>query len=144
MIMAKATIVDHSIVKGVSRGHEILFDAPEFRGGQDAGIEQPEGLLASLAACYLEWVRRHAEKFGIELIDAEVICEGELAISRDMKWEMGYRTGFKNIKTTYNVKANNSDEEVKNFIQLMNELCIVGSTLHYPPTLDYEVNILDN
>lgn len=141
-LKAKAKIVDHSVVVGESRGHTLLFDAPSARGGQDKGIEQPEGMLASLAACYLEWVRKHAKRFGINLIEVEVECEGDLAISRDMKWKLGQRTGFTNIRTNYKIKADNSDEEIQEFVNLMNELCIVGNTLLYPPELTHSIEVL--
>jgi putative redox protein len=57
------------------RGHALIADEPEARGGNDAGPTPQEILTAALASCTAVTVEMYADRKGWELGDLEVTAE---------------------------------------------------------------------
>lgn len=91
-------------------------------------------LMCTLAACKCITARIHAEKQGIRLHDIKVSCNGV----HDAAAFFGAKDaipGFTEIKTTYQIKADNTPEEIERFSKFVDQNCPIGYTLHNPPKM---------
>jgi putative redox protein len=58
--------------EATSRGHAVILDEPEEVGGDDAGLNPYELLLAALGGCVAITLRMYARRKGWDLQDVEV------------------------------------------------------------------------
>ena len=78
-IHATVTQIDHSVSRATVRGHELLIDRPEAKGGQDKGPMGGEALLMGLGGCFMSNLLAAAIARDVRLADARVEIEGDLA-----------------------------------------------------------------
>ena len=71
--------------KGVSsseaeaRGHSLVMDRPEAKGGENCGMMGGEALLSGLGGCFMSNLLAAAVARGVELKDAEAEIYAEVA-----------------------------------------------------------------
>ncbi len=121
-----------------ARNHEIVQDLPESAGGKDAGPLPTELILASYGGCIGIVGRFHAKRLGIDLKGMEIIIEGDY----DVRGFMGedVKPGFTEIRVKVIVDApNNSEEEIKKFVEFVEKHCPIGDTLVSPTKIVVEV-----
>ncbi|MGB5251826.1 MAG: OsmC family protein [Sedimenticolaceae bacterium] len=77
-ILATVTQLDHSASQGEVRGHQLIIDRPEAKGGQDKGPMGGEALLMGLGGCFMSNLLAAALARDIRLRDARADIEGDL------------------------------------------------------------------
>ena len=78
-ILTTLTQLDHSASQGEVRGHQLVIDRPEAKGGQDKGPMGGEALLMGLGGCFMSNLLAAALARDIRLRDARADIEGDLA-----------------------------------------------------------------
>lgn len=71
--------LDSTASKGQARGHEIVMDRPEAKGGQNKGPMGGEALLLGLGGCFMSNLLAAAKARDIEISDARAAVSGEIA-----------------------------------------------------------------
>jgi putative redox protein len=83
MEMATATVtveqISGSASKGNARGHEVVMDRPEAKGGTNKGMMGGEAMLSGLGGCFMSNLLAAAKARNIELKNASVDIEGDMA-----------------------------------------------------------------
>lgn len=77
-VRATVTQLDDSASAGEARGHRLVMDRPEAKGGQDQGPMGGEALLMGLGGCFMSNLLAAARARGVAIRDARVDLEGEL------------------------------------------------------------------
>ena len=78
-VYATVTQLDHSASDAEARGHHLIVDRPEPKGGQDKGPMGGEALLMGLGGCFMSNLLAAAIAREIDLRDARAEIEGDLA-----------------------------------------------------------------
>jgi putative redox protein len=78
-IHASVRQIDYSASRGEARGHHLVMDRPQAKGGQDQGPMGGEALLMGLGGCFMSNLLAAAKAREIQLQNAEVQLAGELA-----------------------------------------------------------------
>jgi len=131
--MAEKTVATASWKQGVAftiriRGHELLTDLPQEKGGQDLGPTPPELLLASLASCSGIFAKMFADREGIAADGIEVTVEAETLSAPT-------RLGNFRVRVTIPGLPEGKRAKAKAFV----ESCLVGQTLKVANSIDLEL-----
>lgn len=121
--------------------NHVIFDEPEAMGGKDLGMNPCEGLLSSLGACQTMAGKAFAKARGINLKDIWVEVEGDIDLSGFMGVE-GVKIGFQEIRSTIHISADNTQEEIQDFVRFIERTCPVGDTINNPATIVAIPNII--
>lgn len=78
-IHATVTQLDHSASAAEVRGHRLVIDRPQAKGGQDKGPMGGEALLMGLGGCFMSTLLAAAKARDLTLRGVKVELEGELA-----------------------------------------------------------------
>lgn len=140
----KTTTAEVTLENGVqvsckSRNFEITLDEPRSSGGTDAGMNPVEALLNSLGACLTIVAKTFAEAKNIHLKSFKVGLEGELDPDGHMGKNPNAKKGFSKIKSTFHVEADNTEEEIKDFIDFVNYTCPVHDTIANTPEFETKI-----
>lgn len=130
---------DGLTVHGKARGHEFIIDEPESDGGADKGITPVEALFGGLGACKSIVARVHAENQGIQLNGIKIDVSGSLDPDGFLDINPDVKIGFQDIKTTYHIDADNTKEEIEQFVQFIEDHCPVLDTIVNTPELSVEI-----
>jgi uncharacterized OsmC-like protein len=102
-------------------------DEPPILLGEDKGPNPVEYLLKALAGCVTSALVYHAAAKGIEIEEVECAVQGEIDLQGFLGIRDDVRNGYQNIRMMYKIKADVSDEE-------LNDLVNLGPT--FSPTFD--------
>lgn len=136
---AEVTLESGVRVSCKSRGFEITLDEPKSSGGTNEGMNPVEALLNSLGACLTIVAKSFAKVKKINLKSFKVDLEGELDPDGYMGKNPNAKKGFSKIKTTFYVEADNTEEEIKDFIDFVNHTCPVHDTIVNTPEFETEI-----
>jgi putative redox protein len=70
---------DHSSSRGEVRGHSLVMDRPEAKGGQDKGPMGGEAILMGLGGCFMSNLLAAARARDVEISEARAEIAGELS-----------------------------------------------------------------
>jgi len=114
-------------MKCESGNHTMLLDEPLKAGGTDLAMNPVEALLSALGACKCinAWI--FAEQFGINLKDIVFEMEGDIGALE--KVDNCLPLIFKSIHTKITVFSDNTEEEIKKFIEYIELRCPVRNTI---------------
>ena len=76
---ATGTQLAHSASTGDARGHRLVMDRPEAKGGQNKGPMGGEALLMGLGGCFMSNLLAAAAARDIRLENASAVIEGDIA-----------------------------------------------------------------
>lgn len=124
-----------------ARNKSFILDEPEELGGSNGGMNPGEALLSALGGCKYIIAKMFYEKLKINLQEIRVEMEGEIDAD-GLNGENNIKIGFSNITTKYYIKANNSKEEIENFIEYIEDHCPMKDTIYNRPKMDTKINIL--
>jgi uncharacterized OsmC-like protein len=93
-------------------------DEPAVLLGQDQAANPVEYLLHALAACLTTSMVYHAAARGIQIDEIESSLEGDLDLHGFLELDKNVRKGFQGIRVNFKVKADVSDERLKEIVQL--------------------------
>lgn len=125
------------------REFEILMDEPEALGGTNAAMNPIEGLLSSIGGCKVIVAKCFAKMNKIKLESIEIKVEGDLDPDGFMGKNPNAKVGLTRIKSIYIIKADNTEEEIKNFVSFIERTCPVIDTIVNSPVTEEEIVISD-
>jgi uncharacterized OsmC-like protein len=112
---------------------ETVFDAdhPEVFAAQDRGITPIEYILVALASCLTAGVAAVAQNRGIQLNSVEATVEGNHDI-RGILGDTDVRNGYNDIKVTFDIDADATDEEIEALVAQSQKRSAVFDALTNP------------
>jgi uncharacterized OsmC-like protein len=112
---------------------ESVFDAdhPDVFAAEDRGITPIEYLLVGLASCLTAGVAAVAQNRGIQLRSVESTVEGNHDI-RGILGDTDVRNGFNDIKVTFNIDADASEQEIEALVAQSQKRSAVFDALTNP------------
>ncbi|SHM77677.1 OsmC family protein [Gracilibacillus kekensis] len=138
---ASSQLKEKYLVENTARQHRVLVDEPASLGGKDEAMNPVELLLSALGSCQSIVARTYAEKFDIDLIDFKVELEGDINLDGFFD-KANVRPGYSDIRATYFIKTNASEEKVAEFVKFLEAHCPVGDTIENTVNFSssYQVN----
>lgn len=127
-----------------SRGFSFLLDEPKAWGGSGEGLSPLETLLSAIGACKCVVAKGFAKSQKINLIDIKIKMEGELDTDGFSGKNKAAKIGFSKITSKFYINANNTQEEIHNFIDFIEKTCPVLDTLVNTPDFATEVHISES
>jgi uncharacterized OsmC-like protein len=120
---------------------EAVFDAdhPEIFAAQDQGITPIEYLLVGLASCLTAGVASVAQNRGIQLNSVESTVEGNHDIRGILGVDSDVRNGFNDIKVTFTIDADASQQEIEALVAQSQKRSAVFDALTNPTEVTVEV-----
>lgn len=104
-------------------------------GGDGTLLCSGDMLLQALAACAGVTLRAVATSLGIELRGGTVHVEGDLDFRGTLGVDKQAPVGFKEVRTTFDLETDASEEERATLLRLTERYCVVYQTLATPPSL---------
>jgi len=119
----------HGAMQDIERPQSFLLHADEHAIllGRDQGPNAGEYLLHALAACVTSTLIYHAAARGIVIEAVESKVEGDVDLRGFLGIDKSVRNGFENIRMSFEIAADLSDDE-------LHELAQLGPT--FSPVLD--------
>ena len=121
--MATATVtveqISSTASKGTARGHQLVMDRPEAKGGTDEGMMGGEALLNGMGGCFMSNLLAAAKARNIELGNARADIEGDMADAPSR---------FTAIRMTVSARCN-PPEELSKLVTIAERGCIAVNTL---------------
>jgi uncharacterized OsmC-like protein len=119
----------HGALQDIERAQSFQLHADEhpILLGRDQGPNAGEYLLHALAACVTSTLIFHAAARGIVIEEVESKVEGDIDLRGFLGTDKSVRNGFQNIRMSFHICADVSDEEFQ-------ELAKLGPT--FSPVLD--------
>ncbi len=107
------------------RGHAVIIDRPEAKGGSNAGPMGGELLLAALAGCFASNLYAAIDAREADLSNVHITVEGDLS-------ETPAR--YETIRMHVTANGNDADQLTK-LVTMSERACIVANTLKTSVTL---------
>jgi putative redox protein len=131
--MATATVtveqISNTASRGNARGHQLVMDRPEAKGGTNQGMMGGEAVLNGLGGCFMSNLLAAAEARNIELINARADIEGDMADAPSR---------FTAIRMSVSAQCN-SHEELAKLAAIAERGCIAVNTLRAAVELSIKV-----
>ena len=110
----------HGACQNLSRKEAFTIEAdePVLLLGNDLAPNPVEYLLKALAACVTSSMVYHAAAKGIVLEEVESKLEGDIDVRGFLGLDKNVRNGYQNIRISFKIKANVSDEELQELVKL--------------------------
>lgn len=105
-------------------------------------MNQVEALLSALGACKIIVARSFAEANHIQLEDIKIELTGELDPDGFTGKNPDAKVGFSKITSKFIIKADNTEEEIAQFVHFIETHCPVNDTILNAPTLATEIETL--
>lgn len=102
-----------------ARDFSYCIDEPQVLGGTDLGMTPVEALLAAIGACQCIVAKFFSAQKGIDLKDIKINMVGELDADRFLGENDKAELGFSTIVSKFHIKANNSESEIREFIDFV-------------------------
>jgi uncharacterized OsmC-like protein len=123
----------HKTVSTFSADHPAVFAAA------DDGITPIEYLLVGLASCLTAGVASVAQNRGIQLRSVESTVEGNHDIRGILGVDSDVRNGFNDIKVTFHIDADASDDDINALVAQSQKRSAVFDALTNPTNVTVEV-----
>ena len=136
----KAKLSNGLTVQCEARGFSFTLDGLTTLGGNDNGMNPAEALLSTLGACKCVVVKVFAEKYGIDLKSVQIDVEGVIDPDGFLNGKRNGKSGFSHITTRYYIDANNTEIEVRKYVDFIEHNCPIMDTIINPPEFDTELH----
>jgi uncharacterized OsmC-like protein len=93
-------------------------DEPPVLLGEDQGANPVEYVLAALAGCLTTSLVYHAAARGIKIDEVESRLEGTLDLRGFLGMSENVRNGYDDVRVTFKIKADASEEQLKELVEL--------------------------
>ena len=131
--MATATVmvkqISSTASRGNARGHELVMDRPEAKGGTNEGMMGGEALLNGLGGCFMSNLLAAAKAREIELNNARADIEGDMADAPSR---------FSAIRMSISAQCD-PPEELEKLVTIAERGCISANTLRSAVDLTIKV-----
>ena len=129
---------------GEEQQHRSTFtfdaDHPEVFASEDHGATPVEIVLVGLASCLTAGVAAVAQHREIQLNSVSATVEGSMDIQGILGVDPEVRNGFSDIKVTYNVDADASDDDVKAIVAQSQKRSAVYDVITNPTNVTVDVS----
>jgi putative redox protein len=121
MATAKVIVeqIGSSTSRGNARGHELVMDRPEARGGSNAGMMGGEAVLNGLGGCFMSNLLAAAKARNIKLSNVRADIEADMAEAPPR---------FTAIRMSISAQCN-SPEELNKLVTIAQHSCTAANTL---------------
>jgi putative redox protein len=131
--MATATVkveqISSSASRGDARGHQLVMDRPEAKGGTNAGMMGGEAMLNGLGGCFMSNLLAAAKARDIKVTNARANIEGDMADAPSR---------FTAIRMTVSAECD-PPEELNKLVTIAERGCISANTLRAAVELSIKV-----
>jgi putative redox protein len=131
--MATATVkveqIGSSASRGDARGHQLVMDRPEAKGGSNTGMMGGEAMLNGLGGCFMSNLLAAAKARDIKLTNARADIEGDMADAPSR---------FTAIRMTVSAKCEPA-EALEKLVTIAERGCISANTLRAAVELSIKV-----
>lgn len=114
-------------------------DEPPVLLGKDQGANPVEYALAALNGCLTTTLIYHAAAQGIKIEEVESTLSGDLDIQGLLGMSEKVRNGYEKIKVTFKVKADASEEKIKELVDLAQKRSPVFDIIAHPTPIDVSI-----
>ncbi len=110
----------HGALQDIERSRSFVLHADEHAVllGHDQGPNAGEYLLHALAACVTSTLIYHAAARGIVVEEIESKVEGDVDLQGFLGTDKSVRNGFQNIRMSFDIRADLSDQELQELAKL--------------------------
>lgn len=124
-----------------SRKTPFILDAdePKVLLGTDRGPNPVEYVLTALAGCLTSSLVYHAAACGIAIEEVESHLEGDLDLRGFLGISEDVRNGYENIRVTFKIKADATEEQLKELVQLAQKRSPVFDIVSHPVPVSVEL-----
>ena len=124
-----------------SRKTPFILDADEPRVllGTDFGPNPVEYVLAALAGCLTSSLVYHGAARGIAIEEVESHLEGDLDLRGFLGLSEDVRNGYENIRVTFKIKADATEEQLRQLVQLAQKRSPVFDIVSHPVPVSVEL-----
>ena len=125
-----------------SRQKPFILDAdePPILLGKNSAPNPVEYLLTALTSCVTTSMIFHAAARGIELQEVESKVEGDIDVRGFLGLDESVPKGYKNIRMTFKIKANATDEQLEEIIRIGPTYSPVFNTLTKGVKVDVQLD----
>lgn len=114
-----ATLTDNFRVMCTVRDFSYYLNMPAMGREVDSGVSPLEALLAAMGACQCIVTKFFAPQQGINLKEIKIDMSGEFDSDRFLGINEKGEIGFTKITSKFYIKADNSETEIRNFINFV-------------------------
>ncbi len=125
----KVAQISSTASRGDARGHQLVMDRPEAKGGTNLGMMGGEALLNGLGGCFMSNLLAAAKARDIKLTDARADIEGDMADAP---------ARFTAIRMTVSAQCD-PREELEKLVTIAERGCIAANTLRTAVELSVKV-----
>lgn len=138
---ASSQLKEKYLIENTARQHRAFVDEPASFGGTDEAMNPLELLLSALGSCQSVVARTYAEKFDVDLLDFKVELEGDIDLDGFFD-KADVRPGFSDVRASYFIRTNASEEKVKQFVEFLEAHCPIVDTIANPVhfSSSYQIN----
>jgi uncharacterized OsmC-like protein len=124
-----------------SRKTPFIMDAdePKVLLGTDRGANPVEYVLTALAGCLTTSLVYHAAARGIAVEEVESHLEGDLDLRGFLGISEEVRNGYENIRVTFKIKADATEEQLRELVQLAQKRSPVFDIVSHPVPVSVEL-----
>ena len=124
-----------------SRKTPFILDAdePKVLLGTDRGANPVEYVLTALAGCLTTSLVYHAAARGIAVEEVESHLEGDLDLRGFLGISEEVRNGYENIRVTFKIKADATEEQLRELVQLAQKRSPVFDIVSHPVPVSVEL-----
>ena len=124
-----------------SRGKSFRYDAdhPEVFASEDKGATPVEFVLAALASCLTAGIAAVAQNRNIQLRSVKATLEGAMDIQGILGIDSDVRNGFNDIKVTFNIDADATQQEIEALVAQSQKRSAVFDIITNPTNVTVEV-----
>jgi uncharacterized OsmC-like protein len=134
-LSADGSLVD-GIACSVSTGRALeIAGLHPATGGDGTQLCSGDMLLSALAACAGVTLKSVATSLEIDLRGGTVHAEGDLDFRGTLAVDKQAPVGFTNIRLTFNLDTDATDEQLDTLVRLTERYCVVFQTLRTSPEL---------
>jgi uncharacterized OsmC-like protein len=123
-----------------ARGFSIVVDEPPSLGGDDAGPNPVEYLLAALAGCINVVGHLVAREMGFELRALDMQLEGALNPARFLNTSTEERAGYKAVDVRLRVDADADEQTLVEWARAVEARCPVSDNIGHATPVRLTVN----
>ena len=131
MAIAKVMVeqISSTASRGNARGHQLVMDRPEAKGGTNQAMMGGEAVLNGLGGCFMSNLLAAAKSRNIELKNARADIEGDMADAPSR---------FTAIRMSVSAQCN-PPEELNKLVTIAEHGCITVNTLRAAVELSIKV-----
>ncbi len=124
-----------------TRGFTFNVDEPAELGGTNTGPNPVEYVIGAYAGCLNVVGHMIAKEMGFELDSLKIHVEGSLDPAGFLGKDPNVRSGYQEIRVTYDVKSAASQETLNQWMEAVSKRCPVGDNLKNPTPIKTSLKI---